>query len=117
MSCMPAPLAEVVSEVLQLQGHTVDTAGDGRTAKDLISQCRYDLIISDLKMPNMNGRDFYRHVASVEPALARRIIFSTGDTANPDTQAFFEEVGNPFLTKPFNLKELLRLVDLVLGQA
>jgi len=112
-----ASLAEVVAEVLQTQGHRVDTAGDGRTAKSMISRARYDLIISDLKMPNMNGRDFYRHVAAVEPDLARRIIFSTGDTASPDTQAFFEEVGNPFLTKPFNLNELLRVVDLVLGQS
>lgn len=109
-------LAEVVSEVLQAQGHQVDTASDGRSAKERISKGSYDVIISDLKMPNMNGRDFYRHVASVEPGLARRIIFSTGDTANPDTQAFFEEVGNPFLSKPFNLKELIRLVESVLDE-
>ncbi|HZI95190.1 MAG TPA: ATP-binding protein [Patescibacteria group bacterium] len=111
-----ASLAEVVAEVLQAQGHHVDTAGDGRTAKARLAEGRYDLIISDLKMPNMNGRDFYRHVASVEPALARRIIFSTGDTANPDTQAFFEEVGNPFLSKPFNLKDLIRVVESVLRE-
>jgi len=107
-------LAEVMVEALRFHGHEVETAGDGRTARSKISERRYDLIITDLKMPHMNGRDFYRHVASVEPALARRIIFSTGDTASPETQAFFEEVGNSYLSKPFNLAELLRVVDSVL---
>jgi two-component system NtrC family sensor kinase len=108
-------LADVMAEALQAQGHRVDTACDGRSARALIATARYDVIICDLKMPNMNGRDFYRHVVSIEPALARRIIFSTGDTASPDTQLFFEEVGNPFLAKPFNLKDLFRVVDSVLG--
>ena len=108
-------LAEVMAEILMAQGHYVDTACDGKHAKTLISRTKYDLIISDLKMPHMNGRDFYRHVAGIEPDLARRIIFSTGDTASKETQAFFEEVGNPFLSKPFNLKDLIRLVDKVLG--
>ncbi len=109
-----APLAEVIAEVLQAQGHRVDIAGDGLTARTRIADVMYDLIISDLKMPNMNGREFYRHVASRDPGLASRIIFSTGDTANPETQAFFEEVGNPFLPKPFSLSELIRVVDSLL---
>ncbi|HET9480773.1 MAG TPA: ATP-binding protein, partial [Candidatus Polarisedimenticolia bacterium] len=109
-----APLAEVVCEVLQSMGHQVDTVGDGRIARTRIEQHPYDLIISDLKMPNMSGRELYRHVAATSPELARRIIFSTGDTANPDTRAFFEETGNPFLAKPFNLKDLIHLVDSVL---
>jgi len=108
------PLAEVIAEVLQAEGHHVDIAGDGLTARARIAAVRYDLIISDLKMPNMNGREFYRHVASIDGGLAKRIVFSTGDTANPDTQAFFEEVGNPFLSKPFNLADLIRVVDSVL---
>ncbi|HET6372595.1 MAG TPA: ATP-binding protein, partial [Candidatus Polarisedimenticolia bacterium] len=104
-------LAEVMAEVLQTRGHVVDVAGDGRTASGWVSSRRYDLIITDLRMPGMNGRDFYRQVTAAHPDLSRRIIFSTGDTASPETQAFFEEVGNPVLEKPFRLAELLRLVD------
>ncbi len=110
-----ASLAEVMAEVLQLCGHTVDVACDGRTARSVLASAPYDLIISDLKMPNMNGRDFYKHVIETRPDLARRIIFSTGDTANPATKAFFEEVGNPYLPKPFNLADLIRLVGSILG--
>ena len=39
------------------------------------------------------------------------------DTASPETQAFFEEVGNPFLSKPFNLTELIRIVESVLSRS
>lgn len=108
-------LADVVAEVLQAHGHVVDTVGDGTAAWSRISNVTYDVIISDLKMPNMNGREFYRYVARERPDLARRIIFSTGDTASPDTQAFFREVGNPFLTKPFNIQDLLKAVEAVLA--
>jgi len=110
-------LAEVLAEALQALGHEVETVGDGLEARNRVSRVKYDLIISDLKMPNMNGREFYRHVAEVEPDLARRIIFSTGDTANPDTRAFFQEVGNRFLTKPFLLSDLAEVVDSVLTDA
>ncbi len=111
------PLADVMIEALQLQGHVIDAAGDGKTALSMIGSGDYDVIITDLKMPNMGGREFYAHVAKARPELARRIIFSTGDTANPETRAFFREVGNPCLRKPFNLADLLRLVDSVSDQA
>lgn len=110
-----APLAEVMSEVLQSHGMAVEIAGDGRTARALLSQASFDVIISDLKMPRMSGRELYRQVAASSPELARRIIFSTGDTASPDTQAFFDEVGNPWLSKPFNLTELITAVERVLA--
>ncbi len=110
-------LADVMVEALEAHGLVVETAGNGRAAKQRVSSRAYDLIISDLKMPQMNGREFYRYVAAAQPALARRIIFSTGDTASPETQAFFEEVGNPFLAKPFNLTELIRVVDSVLARS
>jgi CheY-like chemotaxis protein len=47
----------------------------------------------------------------MDPALARRIIFSTGDSVSAETHAFFQKVGNPYLTKPFNLNDLFRLIQ------
>jgi two-component system NtrC family sensor kinase len=109
-------LADVMVEILQSYGHVIDTAGDGQTAWAMTLSHDYDLIITDLKMPNMNGREFYANVAKAKPALARRIIFSTGDTASPETRAFFKEVGNPFIRKPFNLADLVRMVDAALNR-
>ncbi len=109
-------LAEVMTEVLQAHGYTVETVGDGRAARERVASGEYDVIISDLRMPQMNGREFYRHVAGTRPSLARRVIFSTGDTANPEAQAFFEEAGVPVLSKPFSLAELLSMVESVLAR-
>jgi signal transduction histidine kinase len=110
-------LAEMLCEALSAKGHYVESASDGRTAKEMLLSGRFDLIISDLKMPNMGGRELYDAVFQMDPTLARRIIFSTGDTVSADTQAFFDQVGNPFLVKPFNLRDLYRIVNTALGGA
>ena len=61
----------------------------------------YDLIVSDIRMPDGDGQEFYRNVLAREPALAKRFIFITGDTANPDGWRFLEETGVPVIEKPF----------------
>jgi signal transduction histidine kinase len=109
------PLAEVMAEVLRAHGMVVEIAGDGRTARTRLNEGTFDVVISDLKMPRMGGRELYREVVSTRPELARRIIFSTGDTASPDTQAFFQEVGNPWLLKPFHIRDLVDVVQRVVA--
>ena len=61
----------------------------------------YDLIISDMRMPDGDGPDFYKQVLASAPALARRFVFITGDTANPEAWAFLEDSGVPVIEKPF----------------
>ncbi len=109
-------LAEVMAEALASYGHEVETRFDGRSAREAMIAGSYDAIITDLKMPGLNGRELYRQVVAARPEMARRIIFSTGDTASPETQAFLEKVGNPVLNKPFNLVEMVRLVDSILSE-
>ncbi|HZE88675.1 MAG TPA: ATP-binding protein, partial [Verrucomicrobiae bacterium] len=103
-------LADMMCEALSAEGHHVEAAADGNAAREKLSASRYDLIISDMKMPTMGGRELYDTVLELDPELARRIIFSTGDSVSADTQAFFQKIGNPYLTKPFNLSDLYRLV-------
>jgi two-component system NtrC family sensor kinase len=104
-------IVEMMREALTVAGHVVDAAQDGLTASSMLRSERYDLIITDLKMPNMSGRELYDVVRDINPSLARRIIFSTGDSVSADTQAFFKETGNPCLTKPFDLRDLYQLVN------
>jgi len=103
-------LAEMMCEALSAEGHQVDAATNGARAREMLLDAQYDLIISDMKMPSMGGREFYDVVLQMNPDLARKIIFSTGDIVSPETSAFFQKVGNPFLTKPFNLNDLFRIV-------
>jgi CheY-like chemotaxis protein len=69
----------------------------------------YDLIISDIKMPGMDGRRFYEEVKRRNINLANKIAFITGDTSR-DTRDFINETGNRFLEKPFKVEEFRKLI-------
>ena len=101
-------LAVAVSEALADAGFTVDCAGDGEEGLTRLTEARYDLIVCDLKMPRIYGMQFYRAMAAATPALARRVIFVTGDVAGTDAERFLEETGCRWLSKPFRLGDLLR---------
>jgi PAS domain S-box-containing protein len=101
-------LAVAVSEALGDAGFTVDRAGDGEEGLTRLTEARYDLIVCDLKMPRIDGMQFYRAMAAATPALARRVIFVTGDVAGTDAERFLEETGCRWLSKPFRLGDLLR---------
>jgi two-component system NtrC family sensor kinase len=103
-----AALGTAVAESLQDDGFVVERASDGLEALDRVRQRHYDLIICDLKMPRLDGTQFYREVAATTPDLTRRIMFVTGDVAGTDAERFLEEAGCRWLAKPFRLKDLLR---------
>jgi signal transduction histidine kinase len=101
-------LAAAVAESLTDAGFVVDRAGDGEEGLTRLTEARYDLLICDLKMPRIDGVQFYRAMAAATPALARRVIFVTGDVAGTDAERFLEETGCRWLSKPFRLGDLLR---------
>jgi two-component system NtrC family sensor kinase len=101
-------LAQAVSEALVDAGFTVDRASDGEEGLTRLTEANYDLIVCDLKMPRIDGMQFYRAMAAGTPALARRVIFVTGDVAGTDAERFLEETGCRWLSKPFRLGDLLR---------
>jgi len=101
-------LAVAVSEALEDAGFTVDRAGDGEEGLTRLTEANYDLIVCDLKMPRIDGMQFYRAMAAATPALARRVIFVTGDVAGTDAERFLEETACRWLSKPFRLGDLLR---------
>src|SRR5687767_3691550 len=103
-------LAAAVGEALTDAGLNVDHAGDGEEALARVRQKTYDVVICDLKMPRVNGMMLYRAIAAATPALARRVIFVTGDVAGTDAERFLEESGCRWLAKPFRLGDLLRAV-------
>ena len=101
-------LGAAVAEALTDVGFVVDRAGDGEEGLTRLTQGTYDLIVCDLKMPRIDGMQFYRAMAAATPALARRVIFVTGAVAGTDAERFLEETGCRWLAKPFRLGDLLR---------
>ena len=99
---------------LEAWGHIPVVAGDGEEALARATLEPFDLIISDLRMPRFGGREFYEELSRRNPAMAARLVFSTGDTVRGDTLAFLETLDRPYLHKPFSLAELRTLlVDVV----
>jgi PAS domain S-box-containing protein len=103
-------LAAAVCEALADAGLEVDHASDGEEALARVRQKSYDVVVCDLKMPRVDGMMVYRAIAAATPALARRVIFVTGDVAGTDAERFLEETGCRWLAKPFRLGDLLRAV-------
>ncbi len=101
-------LAAAVREALTDAGLNVDHAGDGEEALARVRQKTYDAVICDLKMPRVDGMTLYRAIAAATPALARRVIFVTGDVAGTDAERFLDDTGCRWLAKPFRLGDLLR---------
>jgi two-component system NtrC family sensor kinase len=102
---------------LDAWGHVPVVARNGREGLELADREAFDLVISDLRMPELSGREFYEELARRQPALAARLIFSTGDTVRGDTLAFLESLDRPYLHKPFSLAELRALLATVAQDA
>jgi CheY-like chemotaxis protein len=104
------PVIELVERILKTQGYDVDSVGDGSQALTLVESQAYDLIIADLKMPQMGGMEVYRYIEQHHPEQARRMVFFSGDVISSQTTTFLEQTGRPFLVKPFTVRELLSFV-------
>jgi PAS domain S-box-containing protein len=104
-------VAEVLAEVLMLEGYQVDTAPNGAAALLKVAEKTYDLILSDLRMPELDGPGFYHELERRHPALCRRMVFLTGDTLSPETQVFLASAAVPTLNKPFALADIRQLTQ------
>jgi PAS domain S-box-containing protein len=105
-----AKLASAVVDALRDAGYLVQHAADGEEALSKVKADAFDLVICDLKMPRMDGMEFYRMLSAAAPGLAKRVIFVTGDVAGTDAEKFLQESGCRWLAKPFRLGDLLRAV-------
>jgi CheY-like chemotaxis protein len=94
-----AVLGRTIARVLR--GYDVTCVTDARNALTLLvaQGVRYDAILCDLNMPEMNGEGFYSALRAVLPDEVRRVIFMTGDVA---TTTFLGRVENECLEKPFS---------------
>lgn len=99
-------IRNMLRETLKRMGHSVDTARDGQVALRMLKQKHYDCIVSDVKMPGIDGTTLHRTIKASDPDLAESFIFVSGDTVSPETRSYLDASGNPYLAKPFRLDDL-----------
>ena len=105
-----AHVAAVLAEMLAVDGHRIDVAQNGALALDRLRQGTYDLVLSDIRMPELDGLGLYQEVRRIHPEMSRRFVFLTGDRLSTETGRFLASAGAPSLSKPFHLDEVLSVV-------
>ncbi|MGE3274532.1 MAG: ATP-binding protein [Vicinamibacterales bacterium] len=108
--------AALVRRVLDQAGYEVDSTTLSRRALVMIERTPYDVVIADVKMPEMSGQDLYARVCQIRPEMARRFVFITGDIDGGDTREFLEQSRCGYFMKPFNLERLTAAVDTLVGR-
>jgi CheY-like chemotaxis protein len=107
----------VLQKALTGAGYEVVTAESGRDAVSVLAREDFEVILSDVRMPELDGPSLFRFLEQHLEGAKNRVIFVTGDTSNPETMKFLGESERPFLPKPVNLARLLATVEAVIALA
>ncbi len=110
-------VCEMIEEILRDEGHAVAVAADGGEALRRLEQERFDLVITDLRMPGMDGRELYASLCQRDPVLATRTILLTGDALGLDPSRFPGLEADALLEKPALPEAVRRVVRHKLGGA
>jgi signal transduction histidine kinase/CheY-like chemotaxis protein len=103
-------IREILSEILAGAQHRVAAVASGREALERMAAERFDVILTDIRMPDLDGRTLYREIERRWPEQAARVVFVTGDSLASTLHEFASECGRPVLEKPFVPKDVRRLV-------
>ncbi len=112
-------IRDLLTAVLRVDGHTVDTARDRTEAMSLMDQHAYTLILSDLRLPKLEGPELYRLMRqrSWGPQTPPAVIFLTRAIFTPDFASFLMRSASPVLTWPATPADISRVVSRVLAPA
>jgi len=103
-------ISQICRRMLMAEGFDVDIAMNGLIAKKMVDDKSYDLCLSDIRTPGMDGIQLYQYLEQEHPELARRVIFTTGDVMSGYIAQFLEGTKRPFLPKPFTPDELRQVI-------
>ena len=105
------------SDILDIDGHRVVVANSGHAALKEIENGDFDVILSDLRMPEMDGQTLFRLLKSRSPDAVERVAFITGDTLSPSARKFLDGSGRPYIEKPITPDDLRGLVERLTGKS
>ena len=99
-------LRRAVVSFLKRRGMHIIAVEDGGDALRVLRRERFDVIVSDVRMPGMSGGEFLERLRREHPAMVKRLIFTTGDTFASDTSSLLRDSGVPSLVKPYDFAKL-----------
>jgi two-component system, NtrC family, response regulator AtoC len=99
-----------LNRFLKAHGHKLVTTRDGQEALAMAHRESFDLVIADIRMPGMNGLEFYQCLLEIDRTYSRRFIFMTGDLTANDLISRVRENPCPCLEKPFHFSQILQLI-------
>ena len=108
-------IRETLAQILSGVQHRVVTVGSGHEALERLAAEHYDVILTDMRMPDLDGRALYREIEQRWPGQAGRVVFVTGDTLSAALHEFVSQSGRPVIEKPFLPSDVRRVVELAAG--
>jgi PAS domain S-box-containing protein len=110
-------IVDLLIDILRDLGHGIDTAANGQEAWKKASENAYDLVITDVRMPGMNGIELYRKLLAQRPEMKNHVIFITGDLIDSDTANFLAQVEARAIAKPLEVAQVIEAVTELMGGA
>ena len=107
-------LAEILSDTLSDRGFEVQLAADGEEALARLHESPFDVVVTDVMMPRMDGFTLVKRLRS--EGYRMPVLFLTARSATEDVVSGFESGGNDFLRKPFAIDELIVRVRALVGR-
>ena len=107
-------VVRALTSLLRRDGYLVGTASNGRHALAQLQERPYDVIVCDLRMPELDGPAFYAILTRQYPALRQRVIFLTGDAGSEANRTLLTQCGRPWLRKPSAITTIRRAIQQVL---
>jgi excisionase family DNA binding protein len=109
-----ASIRDLLAKTLALAEYDVDAVPDGRTAVARLRAATYDLMITDLKMPGMDGLTLIREARQLSPTLPVVVITAYSSEASAIAAIDLGVIG--YLTKPFRITKILATAAKALGE-
>jgi DNA-binding NtrC family response regulator len=107
-------LRTVLSQELKGEGYDVETAADGQLAIDTLKEKQFDLVLLDIKMPNVSGFEVLKYIKQDHPSL--KVIMLTGFADLKNAIESKKLGAEDFVSKPYDLVDLLTTIERVLNE-
>lgn len=99
-----------VGRFLSASGYDVETSASGHEAIAALRSGTYDAVVSDLRMPELSGEEFFATVKVEFPEMTSRIVFTSGDMMRETSREFVRDSGCPYLQKPYEIADLVTIL-------